>query len=89
MPPRRIVRNIGIADAELIVVIHLDPCLGQEGLHRFEIIVRKAGATVEEQNLHRTGAHLLGPDLVFASGHRNHADTRYANSAGIQSVCDR
>jgi hypothetical protein len=70
--------------AELIVVVHLDAGLGKEGLHGFEVVVRNAGAAVEQQYLDLAAADPLGPDLVFAADNGQHADASGADAGRIE-----
>jgi hypothetical protein len=42
---------VGVIAAELIVVVHFDSGLGQEGLEGFEVFVTKSRTAVEKQNL--------------------------------------
>ena len=88
-PQRGIVGLVGVVAAQLIVVVHLDARLRQEGFKGLEIFVAEAGPAVEQQHLGGAGPKFLGPDFVLAAGHRQHADAGNANAGGIEPIDTR
>jgi len=77
---------VGVAAPELVVINHFDAGLRQERFHRFQVVMGKARAAVQQQDLDRTGADALGPDLVFAAGDRNHPDAGGADAGWVQAI---
>jgi len=88
-PEGGVVGLVGVVAAELVVVVDLNACVGQEGLHCFEILVTEAGAAVEQQHFGGTAAEPLGPNLVLALDDRQHTDSCSADTLRIQSVSGR
>src|SRR5262249_4298535 len=70
---------VGEHRAELIVVEELDAGGGEVVLEALEVLVGRAGAAVQEQQLDpRVGAEPLGPhlEIAFRRVDRNHLDPR-------------
>lgn len=55
-PQRSILWLIRVIAAKLIVVIHLHPCLRQEGLEGFQIFMTETWAAVKQEHFHRAAA---------------------------------
>lgn len=85
VPEGSVARVIGMATAELVVVDELDALGGQEALEAFEIFMRGAGASVQEQQLHLgMVAEALGPyaECPFGRFYGNQLNTARQGRTG-------
>src|SRR6202045_71014 len=85
-PQRRDIRLVGVVGAELIVVVKLDPGLGEVGVAGLEVLVRAARAAMQQQQLDAgIVAEALGPHSERAVRRRH----RYAAYAAGKAVVAR
>src|ERR1700674_4004528 len=91
-PQLRDIRLVGVVGAELIVVIELDPGLGEVGVAGLEVLVRAAWAAVQQQQLdvgivaEAPGPH---PERAVRRRHRYaaYAAGKAVVARGVVEVC--
>src|SRR5258706_369684 len=93
-PQLRDIRLVGVIGAELIVVVKLDPGLGEVGVAGLEVLVRAAWAAVQQQQLDAgIAAEAPGPHPERAVRRRYRYAAYAAGKAvvtrGVVEVCRR
>ena len=67
VPQRRIIRLIAECGTELVVIIVFNARAGKEAVAGFEILMRGAGTTMQQQHLDaRIVTHSFGPNVEFS-----------------------
>src|ERR1700704_1764897 len=91
-PQLRDIRLVGVVGAELIVVVKLDPRLGEVGVAGLEVLMRAAWAAVQQQQLDAgIVAEAPGPHPEGAVRRRHRYTTYAAGKAvaarGVVEIC--
>src|ERR1700730_4566495 len=91
-PQLRDIRLVGVVGAELIVVVELDPGLGEEGVAGLEVLVRAAWAGVQQQQLDAgivAEAPCPSPERAVRRRHRYaaYAAGKAVVARGVVEVC--
>src|SRR5262244_496864 len=85
---RRIIGLIAVGRAKLVVIVVLDSCRRQVAVERFVVLVRRAGTTVQREQLDAgVVSDALGPDVELAFGSRD-LDLAHPTAQGIVTPSD-